>query len=150
MKYINISVKRLLSTGPYEHLLKFRDSRMLTNFLGKSSTTYVSATIRNKKYIITDTSKNYYVITSYNGNEVDVDKKIYNFYDTHVWKNGICHTMIKPLVMPTKEQIQENKIKHIKVGKLLSLIQVKYGGVDNAEGTKEFSELQKLLNAERD
>ena len=47
---------------------------------------------------------------------------------------------------PTKEQTQENKIRHVKVGKLLSLIQVKYGGVFKAEGTKEFLELQKLLN----
>lgn len=35
MKYVNIIVKRLLSTGPSEHSAKFSDSRRLTNFLGK-------------------------------------------------------------------------------------------------------------------
>lgn len=148
MIYKDISIKRILSTGLYKHSINFSDSNILNNFLGRSRN-YTSAVIRKKQYIITDTLKNYYVITSYNGNKADVDKKIQDFYDTHIWKNGTIYAM-KPLVIPTKEQIQENKIRHIKVGKLLSLIQVKYGGVDNAEGTKEFSELQKLLNTERD
>lgn len=147
MKYRNISIKKLLSTGPYEHSMDFSNSRMLSNFLGRKYTNRVSAAIRNKQYIITDTLKNYYVITSYNGIEVHADKEIQNFYDNHVWKNGMA-LFQKPLVMPTQEQIKENKIRHAKVRKLLLLIQVKYDGVNNAEGTKEFSELQKLLNAE--
>lgn len=146
MKYVNIIVKRLLSTGPSEHSAKFSDSRRLTNFLGKKNTTYVSSSIRNKKYIITDNLKNYYVITSYNGNKVNVDKKLQIFYDTHFWKNGIAHTM-EPLVVPTNEQMQEHKTRNVKVGKLLSLIDIKYGDLVKADGTQEFSELQKLLNA---
>lgn len=148
MRYTNISIKALLATGPYEHSLNFRDSRMLTNFLGKSIN-YVNIFIKRKKYIITDKSKKHYVIASYNGKRVNVDKEIQNFYHTHVWKDGVVHT-IKPLPMPTKEQTQKNKIRHVKVGKLLSLIQVKYGGVFEAEGTQEFSELQDLLNVGSD
>lgn len=148
MRYTNISIKALLATGPYEHSLNFRDSRMLTNFLGKSIN-YVSIFIKRKKYIITDKSKNYYVITSYNGNRVNADKEIQNFYNTHVWENGVVHT-IEHLPMPTREQIQESKLRHVKTGKLLSLIQVKYGGVFEAEGTQEFLELQDLLNAGSD
>lgn len=148
MKYQNISIKKLLSTGPYEHPINFSDSSALRDFLGRKSTNYVSAAIRNKKYIITDTStsKNYYVVVSYNDYETDVDKKLQKFYDTHVWKNGMI-AEIEPLVMPTKEQFQEDKIRHLKVGKLLSLIQVKYGDLVKAAGTPEFLELQKLLNA---
>ena len=144
MRYKNISIKALLAIGPYEHSLNFQDSRMLTNFLDRS-VNYVSVFIKRKKYIITDKSKNYYVITSYNGNRVNVDKAIQHFYKTHVWKNRVIHT-IEPLSTPTKEQTQKNKIRHVKVGKLLSLIQVKYGGVFEAEGTKELLELRKLLN----
>lgn len=147
MRYTNISIKKLLPTGPYKNQMNFSDSKMLSDFLGRSST-YVSAAIRNKKYIITDTLKNYYVIVSYNGNKVHADKKIQNFYDNHVWENGIISAM-RPLVMPTKEQIQENKAKHVRVGKLLSRIQTKYGSLTNAESTKEFSELQGLLNTGR-
>ncbi len=145
MKYTNISIKRLASTGPSEHSTHFRDSRMLINFLGRKTTTYVSEAIRNRRYIIRDTSNNYYVIISYNGYQARVGRKLKKFYDSHAWKNGVTFET-ESLVMPTKEQTQENKIRHVKVGKLLSLIQVKYGGVFKAEGTKEFLELQKLLN----
>lgn len=145
-RYRNIRIKKLLSTGLYEHSINFSDSTILNNFLGRSSN-YIGGAIRKKRYIITDASKNYYVITSYNGVKINADKKIQNFYDTHVWKNGMV-SFQRPLVMPTKDQIQEDKIRHVKVGKLLSLIQIKYGGVNNADGTKEFLELQKLLNVE--
>lgn len=148
MNYESICIKKLFPEGPYKHTINFRDNHMLSNFLGRSIN-YASACIRKNKYIITDVFNNYYVITSFNGNKIPVDKEIQEFYNTHLWKDGVIYK-VQPIVMPTKEQIQENKIRHIKVGKLLSLIQVKYGGVDNAEGTKEFLELQKLLNVGRD
>lgn len=54
---------------------------------------------------------------------------------------------MEPLVVPTNEQMQEHKTRNVKVGKLLSLIDIKYGDLVKADGTQEFSELQKLLNA---
>ena len=147
MKYKNISIKSLLSTGPDEHSINFHNSHMLGNFLGRSNT-YGSQSIRKKRYIITDTSKNYYVIVSYNGNDVNTYKELQKFYDTHVWQNGIV-SEVRILAMPTKEQIQKNNIRHVKVGKLLSLIQARYGDLVKAEGTQEFLELQKLLNVAR-
>lgn len=150
MRYQNIRIKKLLSAGPCEHSIDFSDSRALCNFLGRRSrsTSYISGAIRNGQCIITDNSKNYYVIVSCNGIEVNADKKLQEFYDKHVWKNGVI-AEIDPLVKPTKEQIQEDKIRHVKVGKLLSIIQVKYGDLVKADGTKEFLELQKLLNVTR-
>lgn len=149
-KYKDIKIKKLLSTGPYEHSINFKNSTMLSNFLGrKNGTTRIAAIIRNKQYIIADNLKNYYVIVSYNGIEVNIDEKLQKFYNNHIYKNG-KFSFQRPLLIPTKEQVQESKIRHAIVGRLLSLIEIKYGGVDNAEGTKEFSELQKLLNTERD
>lgn len=147
-KYKDISIKKLLSAGPCEYSINFSNSTMLSNFLGrKNGTTRIAAIIRNKQYIIADNLKNYYVIVSYNGIEVHTDKKLQKFYNNHVYKNG-KFLFQKKLVMPTKEQVQKNKIKHAIVGKLLSLIETKYGGVNNADGTKEFLELQKWLDAE--
>lgn len=146
-KYQDISIKKLLSTGPSKHPMKFSNSTMLRNFLKIKYTTPISQAIRSGKYIIADNSKNYYVIVSYNGIRVNADKDIQKFYDNHVWKDG-KFSFQKALVIPSKEQSKENKIKHLKVGKLLSLIEIKYGGVLMAEGTQEFLELQKLIHAE--
>lgn len=147
MRYKNISIKKLLPTGPYKNPIIFDNSDSLNNYLGRNHA-YTNASIRNEKYIITDIQKNYYVIVSYNGRKVNADKELQKFYDNHTWENGVA-SVTKPLVMPTKEQIQENKTKHVKVGKLLSRIQIKYGGLNKAEGTKEFLELQGLLNTGR-
>ena len=147
MRYKNISIKKLLPTGPCNNLINFANSGLLNDYLGRHFT-YTSTSIHNKKYIISDIHKNYYVIVSYNDIKVNADKELQKFYDNRTWENGIVSVM-KPLVMPTKKQIQENKTKHVKVGKLLSRIQIKYGGLNKAEGTKEFLELQELLNTGR-
>lgn len=143
-RYTNIRIRKLLSSGPSEHSINFHNSHMLANFLGRNKN-YGSNFIKKKHYIITDTSRQHYVITSYNGIKVNADKELQKFYDNHVWQNGTA-VFQRLLVMPTKEQIQEDKIRHVKVGKLLSLIQFKYGDLFKAEGTAEFLELQKLLN----
>lgn len=144
MKYENICIKKLFPEGPYKHTINFRDCRMLSNFTGRHIN-YGSACIRKKQYIITDIFGSYYVIDSLNGKKINADAEINEFYETHIWENGVV-CKIQPIVMPTKEQIKENKAKHAKASELLSQIEVKYGGVNNAEGTKEFLELQELLN----
>lgn len=150
MIYEDICIKKLFPEGPYKRTINFKNARMLTNFLGRSIN-YASACIRGNKYIITDIFGRYYVIASFNGRKVpaEVDKELEEFYDTHIWEDGVV-CKVQPIVMPSKEQVQEHKAKHLKVGELLSLIEAKYGGINNATDTKEFLELQKLLNVKEE
>ncbi len=150
MIYENICIKKLFPEGPYKRTINFKDARMLSNFLGRHIN-YASACVRKNKYIITDIFGGYYVIASFNGRKVpaDVDKELEEFYVTHIWKDGVV-CKVPPIVMPTKEQVQEHKVKHLKVGELLSLIEVKYGGINNATNTKEFTQLQELLNVKEE
>lgn len=56
------------------------------------------------------------------------------FYDRHKFNNNY-------------EQLKEKKAESLQRAELLRSIEIKYGGIDHAEGTPELNKLRELLGA---
>lgn len=147
-KYNDIVLRQLTEDGISKSSIYFQDTVAMNTFLDRHNN-YSTKNIKSKKYIVTGGSapnKRYYVVLKVDGILTPINLQVADFYSTHIWPDGKIHDGGIPQYQMSKYTAIERAIKHEKIRLALRDIQLKYGdNLTNAEGTKEFSHLQKLF-----
>lgn len=147
-RYNDIVLRKLTADGISRNSIYFQNTIEMNTFLGRSSN-YSTKQIKSKKYIVTGGSapnRSYYVVLKVDGVNTSINLQVADFYSTHIWQDGKIHDGGISRHQMSKSTAFKRAIRHEKVRLALRDIQLKYGDdIDDAEGTKEFSYLQKLL-----
>lgn len=155
----SLEILELTRTGPVKETRRFPSYIVLDNFLDRRiGYTYdilkkSRMGKRTDKYIVSSTGEHhrrhgtFYVVLKVNDKEVAGKKEIDAFYQTHS-RNGFQEVVKKPkLHRLTKETLEKAHEQKMKRRHLLLTIDVKYGGIDKAEGTPELEEFRELVGA---
>lgn len=153
----SVEIRGLTKNGPAEKTIIFPSYLVLDNFLDRRIG-YTYDIIkksrmgqRTDKFIVSSTGEHhrrhgkFYAILKVNDEEVAGKKEIDAFYKTHR-SNGFQQAVKKPKRF-TREMMQKVHEQKMKRRHLLLTIDVKYGGIDKAEGTPELEELRELVGA---
>lgn len=151
----SLEILELTRTGPVKETRRFPSYIVLDNFLDRRIG-YTYGILkksrmgkRTDKYIVSSTGEHhrrhgtFYVVLKVNDKEVAGKKEIDDFYKTHR-SNGFQQAGKKPKRF-TREMMQKAHERKLERRHLLLTIDVKYGGIDKAEGTPELEELRELI-----
>lgn len=153
-----VEMKELKEDGLSDETLKFPSYREVDKFVHRGEN-YVYGIVkkskegkRKRKYIISSPTfqygrqahGTYYVITKINGEKVTDFDDVKTFYLSHPWS---YQTAYMKLTAPTKKSKEQLRYEKQRRRHLLLTIDVKYGGLDKAEGTPELEELRELIGA---
>lgn len=155
----SVEIRELTKNGPAEKTIIFPSYLALDNFLDRRIG-YTYDIIkksrmgqRTDKFIVSSTGEHhrrhgkFYAILKVNDEEVAGKKEIDAFYKTHS-RNGFQEVAKKPkLHRLNKEMLEKAHEQKMKRRHLLLTIDVKYGGIDKAEGTPELEEFRELVGA---
>lgn len=152
-----VEIREFKEYGLDDTTLKFSSLKQLDDYLGWYRS--YSGTIIQKskhgylryKYIIHDTREPrvYYLVWKIDGRIVATDEDVKRFYTGKMHKKKKSYVPIKvPRLTPEElKQAQERKRER---RRLLLLIDVKYGGIENAEGSWELKQLRDMIGATED
>ena len=148
-KYKDIFINELAPDGVVQYSKYFKDHKELEYFLGRGFQ-YGSARIRKERYIVSSRlTHKYYVIEQVDGKPVDYRQQVVDWYSMHEWPDGRIHYSGISQKL-SEERLAKKKHKSFMVAELLRDIRIKYGNnLANAEGTREFKLLQKLMTEKR-
>lgn len=153
-----VEIQELKEDGLSDEPIKFASYTELDKFTHRQSG-YIYAVIkrskqgkRKRKYIISSPAfehgrrvhGTYYVITKINGKKVAGEDDVRAFYLSHP---RIYPTAYMKLTAPPKKSKEQLRYEKQRRRHLLLTIDVKYGGLDKAEGTPELEELRELVGA---
>lgn len=150
----SVEIREFKEDGLDDTTLKFSSLKQLDDYLGWYRS--YSGTIIQKskhgylryKYIIHDTKEPhvYYLVWKIDGRIVATDDDVKRFYigKMHKKKKSFMPIKVPRLTPEDLKQARERKRKR---RRLLLLIDVKYGGIDKAEGTPELEELRQMIGA---
>ena len=145
-----VEIKELKENGLSDEPIRFASYVELDNFLHRGDG-YISYIVkksqqgqRKAKYVAISPSfeygrqvnRKYYIITKINGEKVTDFDDVKAFYLSHP------SYQIRPKKSKEQLHFEKERRRH-----LLLAIDVKYGGIDKAEGTPELEELRKLVGA---
>lgn len=152
-----VEMKELKEDGLSDETLKFPSYREVDKFVHRGEN-YVYGIVkkskqglRKRKYIISSPTfqygrqahATYYIITKINHKQATDMSDVKAFYLSHPsYQDG--YLKAKAPKKKSKEQLmlEKQRRRH-----LLLLIDVKYGGLDKAEGSPELEELRELIGA---
>lgn len=152
-----VEMKELKEDGLSDETLKFPSYREVDKFVHRGKN-YVYGIVKNskqglrkRKYIISsptfqygrEVNGTYYIITKINHKQVATMGDVRAFYLSHPSYQG-GYMKAKAPQKKSKEQLmlEKQRRRH-----LLLTIDVKYGGLDKAEGSPELEELRELIGA---
>ena len=153
-----VEIKELKEDGISDEPIEFPSYRELDKFLRRQDG-YTCSVVkkskegkRRRKYIIGSPTfeygrqahGTYYVITKINGEKVANEDDVRAFYLSHP---RIYPTAYMNLTAPPKKSKETLRYEKQRRRHLLLTIDVKYGGLDKAEGTPELEELRELVGA---
>lgn len=153
-------IQELTEHGPAKETVQFRSYYTLDAFLGRNIG-YVRQCIerglktrnaRNmKRRFILESArlpKKFYLLISDNDMPLAQTRDITAFYDRHKFNHNYEPIYAGPQQKNlTPEQLKEKKAESLQRAELLRSIEIKYGGIDHAEGTPELNKLRELLGA---
>lgn len=153
----SVEIREFKEDGLDDTTLKFNSLKQLDDYLGWYRP--YSGTIIQKskhgylryKYIIHDTKEPrvYYLVWKIDGRIVATDDDVKRFYTGKVHKKKKSYVPIKvPRLTP--ENLKQARERKRKRRRLLLLIDVKYGGIANAEGPWELKKLREMMGANKD
>lgn len=152
-----VEMKELKEDGLSDETLKFPSYREVDKFVHRGEN-YVYGIVkkskqglRKRKYIISSPTfeygrqahATYYVITKINGEKVTDFDDVKAFYLSH----PSYQTAYYKLTAPPKKSKDQLMLEKQRRRHLLLVIDVKYGGLDKAEGSPELEELRELIGA---
>lgn len=152
-----VEIREFKEDGLDDTTLKFSSLKQLDDYLGWYRS--YSGTIIQKskhgylryKYIIHDTREPrvYYLVWKIDGRIVATDEDVKRFYigKMHKKKKSFMPIKVPRLTPEDLKQARERKRKR---RRLLLLIDVKYGGIANAEGTWELKKFREMIGANKD
>lgn len=153
----SVEIREFKEDGLDDTTLKFSSLKQLDDYLGWYRSYSGSIIQKSKhdvlryKYIIHDTKEPrvYYIIWKIDGRIVATDEDVKRFYTGKMYKKKKTYMPIKiPRLTPEElKQAQERKRER---RRLLLLIDVKYGGIDHAEGSWELKKLREMIGANED
>lgn len=150
-----VEMKELKEDGLSDETLKFPSYREVDKFVHRGEN-YVYGIVkkskqglRKRKYIISSPTfqygrrvhDTYYVIAKINGEKVTDFDDVKTFYLSH----PSYQTAYMKLTAPPKKSKEQLRYEKQRRRHLLLTIDVKYGGLDKAEGTPELEELRELM-----
>lgn len=153
-----VEMKELKEDGISDETLKFPSYREVDKFVHRGEN-YVYGIVkkskqglRKRKYIISSPTfqygrqahGTYYIITKINGEKAANEDDVRAFYLSHP---RIYPTAYMKLTAPPKKSKEQLRYEKQRRRHLLLTIDVKYGGLDKAEGTPELEELRELVGA---
>ncbi len=152
-----VEIREFKEYGLDDTALKFSSLKQLDNYLGWYRP--YSGTIIQKskhgylryKYIIHDTKEPhvYYLVWKIDGRIVATNEDVKRFYTGKIYKKKKSYVPIKvPRLTP--EELNQARERKRKRRRLLLLIDVKYGGVEKAEGSWELKQLRDMIGATED
>lgn len=150
LKYVSLKID--------DTTLKFSSLKQLDDYLGWWHRSYSGSIIQKSKhgylrykYIIHDTKEPrvYYLVWKIDGRIVATDEDVKRFYTGKMYKKKKSYMPIK-IPKLSREDIYEAQERQKQRRRLLLLIDVKYGGIDHAEGTQELEELRQMIGAYED
>lgn len=153
----SVEIREFKEDGLDDTTLKFSSLKQLDDYLGWYRSYSGSIIQKSKhdvlryKYIIHDTKEPrvYYIIWKIDGRIVVTDEDIKRFYTGKMYKKKKTYMPIK-IPKLSREDIYEAQERQKQRRRLLLLIDVKYGGIDHAEGTPELEELRQMIGAYED
>lgn len=152
-----VEIREFKEDGLDDTTLKFSSLKQLDDYLGWYRSYSGSIIQKSKhgylryKYIIHDTKEPrvYYLVWKIDGRIVATDEDVKRFYTGKMYKKKKTYVPIKvPRLTPEELKQAQERQKHRR--RLLLLIDVKYGGIENAEGTPELEELRQMMGAYED
>lgn len=155
----SVEIREFKEDGLDDTTLKFSSLKQLDDYLGWYRSYSGSIIQKSKhdvlryKYIIHDTKEPrvYYIIWKIDGRIVVTDEDVKRFYTGKMYKKKKTY-MPMPIKIPrlTPEELKQAQERKRERRRLLLLIDVKYGGIENAEGTPELEELRQMIGAYED
>lgn len=152
-----VEIREFKEYGLDDTTLKFSSLKQLDDYLGWYRSYSGSIIQKSKhgylryKYIIHDTKEPhvYYLVWKIDGRIVATNEDVKRFYTGKMYKKKKSYVPIKvPKLTP--EELNQARERKRKRRRLLLLIDVKYGGIENAEGTWELKELRDMIGANKD
>ena len=152
-----VEIREFKEDGLDDTTLKFSSLKQLDDYLGWYRSYSGSIIQKSKhgylryKYIIHDTKEPrvYYLVWKIDGRIVVTDEDIKRFYTGKMYKNKKTYMPIK-IPKLSREDIYEAQERQKQRRRLLLLIDVKYGGIDHAEGSWELKKLREMIGANED
>lgn len=152
-----VEIREFKEDGLDDTTLKFNSLKQLDDYLGWYRSYSGSIIQKSKhdvlryKYIIHDTKEPrvYYIIWKIDGRIVVTDEDVKRFYTGKMYKKKKTYMPIK-IPKLSREDIYEAQERQKQRRRLLLLIDVKYGGIDHAEGSWELKKLREMMGANED
>lgn len=152
-----VEIREFKEDGLDDTTLKFSSLKQLDDYLGWYRSYSGSIIQKSKhgylryKYIIHDTKEPrvYYLVWKIDGRIVATDEDVKRFYTGKMHKKKKSYVPIK-IPKLSREDIYEAQERQKQRRGLLLLIDVKYGGIDHAEGTPELEEFRQMIGAYED